>query len=165
MRRYLYERGARCRYDARAQVCGLPVESRLIRVGGNEIGWSTTLFARDFAGAVFSMPLPDAGNLAALASIGLTLRANAAASPDELVLSLFAADAVGGSAVFTVTMMNANNQAAREFRVRAETARPLLASLWNAAREGDAARTKSALDMRWVRSMRTRRTATGSPRC
>ena len=142
----LYERGARCRYDARARVCGLPVESGLIRVGGNEIGWSTTLYARDFAGAVFSMPLPDAGNLAALASIGLTLRANAAASPDELILSLFAADAVGGSAVFTVTMMNANNQAAREFRVRAETARPLLASLWNAAREGDAARTKSVLD-------------------
>ena len=142
----LYERGARCRYDARARVCGLPVESGLIRVGGNEIGWSTTLYARDFAGAVFSMPLPDAGNLAALASIGLTLRANAAASPDELILSRSVAGVVGGSAVFTVTMMNANNQAAREFRVRAETARPLLASLWNAAREGDAARTKSALD-------------------
>ena len=144
----LYERGARCGPDARARVCGLPVENRLIRVGGNEIGWSTTLYARDFAGAVFSMPLPDAGKLAALASIGLTLRANAAASPDELILSLsVAADAGGGSAVFTVTMTDANNQAAREFRVRAETARPLLASLWNAAREGDAARTKSVLDV------------------
>ena len=142
----LYERGARCGPDARARVCGVPVENHVIRIGGNETGRAATLLARDFAGAVFSMPPPDAGKLAVLASIGLILRANTAASPDELILSRSGADAVGGSAVFTVTMMNANNQAAREFRVRAETVEPLLASLWNAAREGDAARTKLALD-------------------
>ena len=142
----LYERGARCGPDARARVCEIPVENHVIRIGGHETGRSATLFARDFAGAVFSMPLPDAGNLAALASIGLILRANTAASPDELILSRSDVGVGGGSAVFTVTMMNANNQAAREFRVRAETVEPLLASLWNAAREGDAARTKLALD-------------------
>ena len=141
----LYERGVRCGPAALARVCRIPVENRVIRVGGNEIGWSAALRARDFAGAVFSMPPPDAGKLAVLAAIGLTLRENAAASPDELIVSRSAGGA-GGSAVFTVTMMSANNQAAREFHVRAEVTRPLLASLWNAARDGDAARIKRVLD-------------------
>ena len=142
----LYERGARCNPGARAKACGVPVENHLARIGGGETDWALTLAARDFAGAVFSMPQPDAGRLAALASIGMTLRANAAASPAALILSLSAAGAGLGAAVFTVTMIGADNQAAREFRVRAETARPLLASLWNAARDGDAARTKRVLD-------------------
>ena len=128
------------------RLAAFPFEERLLRVGGGETGWSATLLARDFAGAVFSTPLPDAGKLAALASIGLTLRADAGASPDALILSLSGAGAGAGSAVFTVTMRGADNQAAREFRVRAETVAPLLASLWRAVREGDAARTQLALD-------------------
>ena len=141
----LYERGARCGLGWEAGICGVPTEIRAARVGGAETDWAMTLAARDFAGAVFSMPLPDPGKLAELQNIGLTLRANAQANPEELVLSLAVAGEGGGSAVFTVTMMTAENQVAREFRVRAEIIQPLLASLWNAARAGDAERTRDVL--------------------
>ena len=142
----LYERGARCGENEVGPHCDVPVERHVKRFIGVDVGVALTLTARDFGGATFALRPPDSGKLAELEAIGLTLRMNTAADPDEAILSLWRESPAGGSAVFTVTMADAGNRAAREFQVSAAIATPLLASLWDAAREGDAARTKSALD-------------------
>ena len=143
----MYERGARCGRGAGRALCRVPVEERLALVGGDDIGRALTLVARDFGGAVFTLPQPDADKLADMASAGWTLLANTAADPDEAVLSRLRASPGGETAVFTVTMVSAQGEAAREFRVRAETTAPLLPSLRAAVRSGDAEAARNLLDM------------------
>ena len=149
----MYERGARCGVDenpgafSRSLFCRVPVERVRLRVSeATPAGDVLTLVARDFGGAVFSMPPPDAGKTAQLESGGWTLRAleSAPSAAAGLVLSR---SAEATPAVFTITMRDADNRAAREFRTRAETSHPALASLRAAVAAGDAGRTRELTDV------------------
>ena len=141
----LYERGARCGESEVGPHCDVPVERHVKRFIGVDVGVALTLTARDFGGATFALRPPDSHKLARLEAIGLTLRTNNEADPDEAILSLWRENLTGGSAVFTVTMADASNRAAREFQVSADIATPLLASLWAVTRAGDAESTRFLL--------------------
>ena len=136
----MYERGGRCADSEGVRFCEVPVENVLAGSAADFSGPVLTLFARDFGGAVFSMPAPDSEKTAELAASGWTLHADSSASPERVVL--FRVDGKNdgkfADAVFTITMMSPQHGAAREFRVRTETSSGDAAALRAAVRRGDA---------------------------
>ena len=148
----MYERGARCGGSGSgvgssgvSPFCHAPIERVRLQIPESRPpGAVLTLNARDFGGAVFTMPPPDAEKTAELQSSGWTLRASSSPGPEALILSR----ASGATpAAFTVTMMSADNQAAREFRAQVETINPALTSLRAAVNAGDAGRTRELTEI------------------
>ena len=110
----MFERGGRCSgaaaTDAEAH-CGIPSVTIRSALPFSQVGDVLTLTARDFAGATFKMPPPDAGKIAELEGDNWRLRAeNPADGPARLVLSR-AMSTADAAAIFTVTMRTADSSA------------------------------------------------------
>ena len=121
----LYERGARCENSANAAkaACQTPIENIRPPPAEEKTGDILTLVARDFGGAVFSMQSPDAAKRASMARSGWTLSAIPADDESAARIILARAHPVRPGdmgAEFTVTMFDARQRPAREFRVLAE---------------------------------------------
>ena len=98
----IYERGGRCNVAAGYHCDTVPFEERGATIADDARGDVFTLFARDFGAAEFDLALPDAGALTVLASIGWTLRLDAAERPHRVVLGR--SDATNRrAAIFTIT--------------------------------------------------------------
>ena len=99
----IYERGGRCQSGLSGFYCDtVPAETRNTVVADDARGDVFTIVARDFGAAEFDLALPDANALAVLASIGWTLRLDAAERPHRVVLERGETTSMR-AAMFTIT--------------------------------------------------------------
>ena len=98
----IYERGGRCNVAAGYHCDTVPFEERNTAIADDARGDVFTIVARDFGAAEFDLALPDANALTVLASIGWTLRLDAAERPRRVVLARGETTSKQ-AAVFTIT--------------------------------------------------------------
>ena len=120
----LYERGSRC-VDGEfphldPSECAVPSDERNPVIADDARGDVFTIVARDFSAAVFDLSLPDAAAQTVLASIGWTLRLDAAARPHRVVLERGETTSKR-AAVFTVTARSGSEDV-RHYMVSARLA-------------------------------------------
>ena len=97
----IYERGGRCVF-ASGHYCSIPSEERNPVIADDARGDVFTIVARDFGAAEFDLSLPEEAALTMLASIGWTLRLDAAERPRRAVLARGETTRLM-AAVFTIT--------------------------------------------------------------
>ena len=97
----IYERGGRCVF-ASGHYCSIPSEERNPVIADDARGDVFTIVARDFGAAEFDLSLPEEAALTMLASIGWTLRVDAAERPRRAVLARGETTRLM-AAVFTIT--------------------------------------------------------------
>ena len=124
----LYERGSRCVGglvpgqfpNLDASECDVPSDEQNLVIADAARGDVFTIVARDFSAAVFDLSLPEAEALAALASVGWTLRLDAAERPHRVVLER-GETTRKVAAVFTITARNGSEDV-RHYMVSARLA-------------------------------------------
>ena len=116
----IYERGGRCPGRSGFYCDNVPSEARSTVIADDARGDVFTLVARDFGAAEFDLSLPDANALTVLASVGWTLRLDAAERPHRVVLER-GATTRKVAAVFTVTARNGSEDV-RHYMVSARLA-------------------------------------------
>ena len=115
----IYERGGRCARRA-GDYCNVPSETRNAVIADDARGNVLTIVARDLGAAMFDLSPPDANALTVLASIGWTLRLDAAERPQRAVLAR-GETTNKRAAVFTITAQYGGT-AVRHYRVSARLA-------------------------------------------
>ena len=119
----MYERGARCDTtlpNYRWARCRVPIDERDADVLSSQVGDVLTLTARDFAGAIFEMRLPDAGKLAELRADRWDVRVESPPDGPQRVVVSRTAEAAPDDAplvVLTVTMLAQDGEEVRRFHV------------------------------------------------
>ena len=113
----IYERGGRCVNTSGYHCDTVPFDEHNLMIAGDATGDVFTIVARDFGAAEFDLPLPEADALTVLASIGWTLRLDAAERPQRVVLER-GETTLTASAVFTITAQYGGEDA-RHYRVSA----------------------------------------------
>ena len=139
----MYEQGARCA-SGTAGECGVPADD----VSGGAApyaGSAFTITARAYSG--MQSGVTGAGALASLAANGWTVSLNAGAHPDEAaVLRTRAPLETDAAAIFTLTLTSAAGADSRYVRASVGFGEDFASVLISAARAGDAAEVRRALD-------------------
>ena len=139
----MYEQGARCA-SGTAGKCGVP-EDDVSGGAAPYAGSAFTITARAYSG--MRSGVTGAGALASLAANGWTVSLNTGAHPDEAaVLRTRAPLETDAAAIFTLTLTSAAGADSRYVRASVGFGEDFASVLISAARAGDAAEVRRALD-------------------